>query len=142
MTQIHVVGGFYLQGHEDPNTLAAAFLMSKKNATFLHYWYRTYKEKYVRNWGWNAVIAPYKLAKTYPHLIHVEGYNFTTPNAGHKHQIFKENYKWDKNYGMHLYLRFYNLKNITSENTIRRLNTTIGSVCRHILFGNKDLCSN
>ena len=85
------------------------------------------------------MIATNKIAGRYPDLIHVEGYNFTRPNAGHVKQIFKQNYKWDKNYGMHLYLRWY--KNDTSIDTIRRLNTTIGSVSRHILFGNKELCS-
>ena len=127
------------QGHELAYTMGSQFVMSKKNATFLNYWYNSYKDDYKHSWAYNALWVPNNLAKKYPNLIHVEGYNFTRPNWKNVKQIFEQNYIWDTNYGMHLFVRWY--KNDVSFDIIRTLNTTIGSVCRHILFGNKELCS-
>ena len=118
--------------------MGSQFVMAKKNATFLNYWYTSYRDDYKKTWAYNALWVPNNLAKKYPDLIHVEGYNFTRPNWKNVKQIFKENYDWSTNYGMHLYVRWY--KNDTDVSIIRTLNTTIGSVCRHVLFGDKELC--
>lgn len=128
----------YTQGHERDVTMGSQLVMAKKNATFLNYWYNSYRDDYKNTWAWNALWVPDKLSKEHPSLIHVEGYNFTRPNWQHVDLIFKKNYDWSTNYGMHMYIRWY--KNETNNVIIRTLNTTIGSVCRHVLFGNKELC--
>ena len=130
---------YFFQGHELSFTMGSQFVMSKKNATFLHHWYNSYRNDYRRSWAYNALWVPSKVAQKYPHLIHVEGYNFTRPNWKNVKQIFEQNYNWSTNYGMHLFVRWY--KKDANIDIIRTLNTTIGSVCRHILFGNKELCS-
>lgn len=128
----------YTQGHERDVTMGSQLVMAKKNATFLNHWYKSYRDDYQKSWAWNALWVPDKLSKQYPNLIHVEGYNFTRPNWQHVDLIFKTNYDWSTNYGMHMYIRWY--KNETNNVIIRTLNTTIGAVCRHVLFGNKELC--
>lgn len=128
----------YTQGHERDVTMGSQLVMAKKNATFLNYWYNSYRDDYRNTWAWNALWVPDKLSKEHPSLIHVEGYNFTRPNWQQVGLIFNKNYDWSTNYGMHMYVRWY--KNETNNVIIRTLNTTIGSVCRHVLFGNKELC--
>ncbi|XP_060593020.1 uncharacterized protein LOC132747619 [Ruditapes philippinarum] len=128
----------YTQGHERDVTMGSQLVISKKNATFLNHWYNSYRDDYRKSWAWNALWVPDKLSKQYPNLIHVEGYNFTRPNWQQVNLIFNQNYDWSTNYGMHLYIRWY--KNETNNVIIRTLNTTIGAVCRHVLFGNKELC--
>ena len=98
-------------------------------------------------WNHNAIIVPSKLATKHPTLIHIEGYNFIRPKDktleidwSEKYKLFHQNYDWSDNYAIHPFIRFYKYKNETDELVIRHLNTTIGSVARHILFGNKELC--
>lgn len=115
--------------------------MAEKNATFLQHWYRGYLEDYRRvSWNYNALELPVKLVEKFPSLIHIEGYNFTRPSWRFRALIYSHNYNWSTNYAMHLFLRFYT--NFTDENTIRYLNTTIGAISRHVIFGNKNLCKN
>ena len=128
----------YTQGYAEERSLGSQVIMSKKNATFLQLWYDTYRYDYRPIWLHNALLLPANLAKKYPHLIHIEGFNFTRPNWPNRQQIFKGNYDWSTNYGMHLFERAY--KNETTTEIIRTLNSTIGAVCRHVLFGNKEMC--
>ena len=130
----------YTQGYEETDLLGSQLILSKKNATFLHRWYDSYKNDYKPSWEYNALNIPAILAKNHPRLIHVEGFNFTRPNWPNRQLIYKGNYDWSTNYGMHLFVRDY--KKETTEDIIRTLNTTIGAVCRHVLFGNKELCAN
>ena len=129
----------YTQGHELPHTLGSQLVMAKKNATFLTHWYLSYRDKYKYDWAYNALWVPWEIAVKFPHLIHVEGYNFTRPSWRHVNRIFYKSYDWSTNYGMHLFIRWYN--RTTDVNVIRTLRTTIGSVSRHVLFGNKELCT-
>ena len=114
--------------------------MAEKNATFLQHWYRGYLEDYRRSWNYNALALPAKLVEKFPSLIHIEGYNFTRPSWRFRDLIYSHNYNWSTNYAMHLFLRDYT--NFTDENIIRSLNTTIGAISRHVIFGNKELCNN
>ena len=128
----------FTMGHEISNAMGSQFVMAARNASFLYHWYLSYRDDYKKSWGYNALSVPHKVANKNPELIHVEGYNFTRPNWKNVNQIFKENYDWSTNYGMHMYVRWY--KNKTDVDIIRTLNTTIGSVSRHVLLGNKELC--
>ena len=113
--------------------------MAKKNATFLHRWYNSYSTDYKRdNWSYNALVVSAQLAEKYPDLIHIGKYHFSRPSWVDRHLIYSLNYNWTLNYGIHLYLRDY--KKYTDEVVIRNLNTTIGAISRHVLFGNKELC--
>jgi len=120
--------------------MGSQLVISKRNATFLRLWYESYRDDYRKIWAYNALWVPNTLAKKHPDLIHVEGFNFTRPNWKDYKLIFDGNYDWSTNYGMHLYSRWYNTA--IDVNIIRTLNTTLGSVSRHILFGNKELCVN
>lgn len=128
----------YTQGHELASTMGSQLVISKRNATFLRLWYESYRDDYRKIWAYNALWVPNTLAKQRPELIHVEGFNFTRPSWKNYRQIFDENYDWSTNYGMHMYARWY--KRPINLDIIRTLNTTIGAVSRHILFGNKELC--
>lgn len=118
--------------------MGSQVVISKKNATFLNLWYQSYRNDYKHIWAYNALWVPNRLANQHPELIHVEGFNFTRPNWQNTKQIFDENFNWATNYAMHMYARWY--KRPVNEEIIRSLNTTVGSVSRHILFGNKELC--
>ncbi|XP_045208772.2 uncharacterized protein LOC123560671 [Mercenaria mercenaria] len=128
----------YTQGHELPKTMGSQVVISKKNATFLRLWYLSYRDDYKKIWAYNALWVPNTLAKNYPELIHIEGFNFTRPNWQNVKLIYDANYNWATNYGMHMYARWY--KRPVNPDIIRTLNSTVGSVSRHILFGNKELC--
>lgn len=119
-------------------TLGSQLVMSEKNATFLRLWYESYNTNYRKTWAYNALWVPNGLAKRRPELIHVEGYNFTRPSWKNYKQISQGNYDWSTNYGMHMYARWY--KKPIDPTLIRSLNTTVGSVARHVLLGNKELC--
>ena len=121
------------------NLLSNSVMFAEKNASFLHLWHRQYETDYrASGWGHNSLGVPTKLAKNNPSLIHIAGYKFVKPNVIQRHLIFKQNFDWSDNYAIHLFVRYYKKK--TDEFVIRNLNTTIGSVSRHVLFGNKELC--
>ena len=125
-------------GHAMEERLGNQVVMANRNATFLKIYYDNYKQYNPSSWVENSLQVPYRLSKKYPNLIHVEGYNFTRPNWNQLPMIFEQNYDWSTNYAMHMYIRAY--KKEANIDIIRRLNTTVGSVCRHVLFGNKELC--
>ena len=138
-SKISCIGVFLLQGYELPDFLGPQFIMAKRNSRFLQHWYRGYERHYKKNsWNYNSMRLPALLADKYPDIIHTEGYRFVQPNARNRHLIFDENYNWSDNYAIHLYIRYY--KNFTDEYVIRNLNTTLGAVARHVLYGNKELC--
>lgn len=129
----------HTQGHELSFTMGSQLVMSERGSEFVKLWYQSYRDDYRKIWAYNALWVPNKLAKQHPELIHVEGYNFTRPSWQKHKLIFEGNYDWRWNYGMHMYARWY--KNPINVDIIRTLNTTIGSVSRHILLGNKELCT-
>ena len=119
-------------------TFGNQVIFGRKNATFLKLWHDSYKDYKKKNWGHNSLVKPFQIAKANPSLIHIEGFNFTRPHGGNMGLIFFKNYDWSTNYAMHLYIRYY--KKPINLKIIRTLNATMGSVARHIFFGNKDLC--
>ncbi|KAL3836288.1 hypothetical protein ACJMK2_021725 [Sinanodonta woodiana] len=134
----------YVQGYELPNQLGSQLIMAKRNATFLQLWYDSYKN-YSKEWLYNALEVPAMLASQHPELIHIDGYNFTRPSWQNMTWIFNRNYNWATNYAMHSYARMF-VKEYPNRKvdlmSIRYLNTTIGSISRHVLFGSKELCYN
>ncbi|XP_069131617.1 uncharacterized protein [Argopecten irradians] len=125
--------------HEFNYNLANGLIMSSRNASFVNRWYQEYKTYDGVVWGHHSTIVPYKLSQRYPHLIHIEKNNFVNPDYNNRDMIFKENFNWSNNYAIHLYIRKYKFEHNFTD--IRHLNTTIGSVARHVLYGHKELCS-
>ena len=113
--------------------------MSAPNAEFISHWLDGYKTYTQTQWAHHSTILPYKLSKKYPSLLHIEDKTFVKPNYTEVWKLFRANYNWTKNYGIHLYIRFY--KEQHNFGDIRRLNTTMGSVARYIIYDTKELCS-
>ena len=78
------------------------------------------------------------LSKQHPEAIHIHGYRFTTPNYINRNKIHNLNYDWSENYGLHFYARQYDGR--YDHVIMRHMNTTMGSIARYVLFGNKELC--
>ena len=129
--------------------MGSQFIMAQKGTPFLKLWHHTYEINYRKDWGYNALKVPFNIAQQLPDTIHVEGNKFTRPNGYQIDLIYDKNFNWSDNYAMHLYSRWYRMpisglanKLKFDEKHIGLLNTTLGSVARHILFGNKELCVN
>ncbi|KAJ8305826.1 hypothetical protein KUTeg_016371 [Tegillarca granosa] len=124
---------------ENPEVLGIGTMLSTPNATFLQIWLEHYITFDTNEWGWHSVILPYRLSKKYPSLIHVENATFYSP--GPLETLFFNNFNWEDKFAMHLSIRYYK-SSLFNEFDIRRLNTTLGAMARHILFDRKELCAN
>lgn len=124
--------------HEMDSNLANGVILSTPNATFISHWLNGYKTYYSGQWAYHSTILPFELSRKYPQLLHVENKTFIRPHYGQLPLIYQGNYNWSQNYGMHLYIRFH--KGIYTFSDVRRLNTTMGSVARHVLYETKELC--
>ena len=129
--------------------MGSQFIMARKGTPFLHLWLHSYEINYRTDWTYNALEVPFNIAKQLPDTIHVESNRFTRPNGFQADLIYENNFDWSDNYAMHLFSRWYrspismySSKFRFDENSIGLLNITLGSVARHILFGNKELCIN
>ena len=131
-------------GLESAYLMGSQFIMAQRGTPFLKLWRHTYEINYRKTWTYNALEVPYRIAQQLPDTIHVEGHRFTRPSQ--MYLIYDQNFNWSDNYAMHLFSRWYRLavahKFQFNEKTIGLLNITLGSVARHILFGNKELCVN
>lgn len=122
--------------------LGSAFILAENNSTFLQKWMDGYRYKYNKfDYTYNAMTYPQMLALRYSDLIHVESGTVSRPKdmIGFKlYSLRYEKYNWSKVYGVHLFTRLYN--RALNETTIRTMQTACGSILRHVLFGNKELC--
>ncbi|KAL4224959.1 hypothetical protein ACF0H5_015655 [Mactra antiquata] len=122
----------------------SAFIMSEINATFLHLWMNEYRIDYRPNSNiYNAMFATRKLAKKkeHKHLIHVEPFTISRPYGMSRYSIYnstKATYNWSHIYGIHTFIRIF--PRTSNETTIKTMNNTFGSICRHIFYGDKELC--
>lgn len=122
------------------NNLSNGLILATKNATFLQIWLNEYKHFKSNEWGYSSTLVPFKLSKKYPKLIHVEDKTFVRPNYLQLKLLFNKNFDWSKNFAIHLYKRYYKKRHNVQD--IRTLNTTIGSVSRYVIYGDKALCYN
>jgi hypothetical protein len=119
--------------------ISSAFIMAEKNATFLQKWLDSYKyEYYSKKYTYNAMFVPSILARKHKDLINIEFGKLSRQPSQTGRLIFNTNSKWKGIYGMHLFSRFSNLT--MNIDLVKYFNSTVGSICRHILFGNKELC--
>jgi hypothetical protein len=124
--------------HEEDTSLSNGLILSAPNATFISHWLAGYRTYTAAKWCYHSTNLPYKLSLKFPDLIHVENKTFVRPNWTQLKLLFEKNFNWSKNYAIHLYVRFY--KRFHTFMDVRRLNTTLGSVARYILYNNKELC--
>lgn len=124
--------------HAVDHNLSNGLILSAPNATFISHWLAGYRTYTKAQWAQHSTILPYKLSLKYPNLLHVENKTFVRPNYTQLKLLFRKNFNWSKNYAIHLYIRFY--KRMHTFMDVRRLNTTMGSVARYILYDNKELC--
>ena len=119
--------------------ISSAFIMAVKNATFLHKWLDGYKYDYkAESYLYNAMEYPLLIIEKFEKLIHVEYGKLSRPWSQIGFKIYNTNYKWVGIYGIHLFSRSYK-KPMTTER-VKYFNSTVGSICRHVLFGDKELC--
>lgn len=123
--------------------LGSSYIMAERNSTFMQKWLDGYKYHYRNDsYSYSAMRYPYMLATNFTDLIHVENETISRPYSLHGVAIFKHGlrpFDWSKLYGVHLYSR--KNEEAVNEMVIRDLNTTFGAIARHIIFGNKELCS-
>lgn len=134
----------FVLSNQSSGTFGSAFIMSERNAKFLQLWYGEYKRDYQpERYIYNAMISTKMLAQneTNKQLIHVEYGTISRPVGMLYYSIFQNKNaaaNWGNIYGIHSYIRIF--KENVNETTIRNMNHTFGSVCRHIFYGNKELC--
>ncbi|KAL4225044.1 hypothetical protein ACF0H5_015738 [Mactra antiquata] len=134
----------FVLSSQNYGVFGSAFIMSEINATFLHLWMNEYRRDYRPDLNiYNAMFATKKVAKKkqYKHLIHVEPFTISRPYDMPRYSIYNSTmatYNWSYIYGIHTYIRIFN--ETVNETTIKTMNSTFGSICRHIFYGDKELC--
>lgn len=124
---------------QSSNVTSSAFISSEKNSTFVNEWLNGYKKHYLSyHYTYNAMTFPFRLAKRIPQHINVLKGTMSRPWNQTGTIVYKTNYKWDSIYGIHLFDRTFKSK--MDEEEVKIFNSTVGSIVRHILFGNKELC--
>jgi hypothetical protein len=87
------------------------------------------------------MVYPKKIASKHRDLIHIEYGTISRPIdmiGGKIYHSEYATYDWSHIYGIHLYSRIF--KKPFNEYSIRNMNSTVGSISRHAVFGNKELC--
>ncbi|XP_033727428.1 uncharacterized protein LOC117316770 isoform X1 [Pecten maximus] len=115
-------------------------IIAERDPVFIRHWINLFHKQYYydpKKYFEFSLFLPTRIAKAHPSWIHVENMTFCTPPGNKVNQIFNENFDWKQNYAMHLYIRYY--KQNDDVTSVRRLNTTIGSLARLILYDTKTL---
>ena len=117
-----------------------SFIMAKKNATFLILWMDGYRKDYKNDsYVYNSMWYNNDLAKNRTDLIHVEEGTLCAPAVLIGKPINSTMvYDWSSLYGFHLYARTIHFP--WDVDWIKNFNTTMGSMVRHVVYGNKELC--
>lgn len=121
--------------------MSSAFIMSEPNATFLQKWLEGYKNEYkVENYVYNAMVYPKLLSSEFKDLIHVDFGKLSRPWGQIGLQIYYTNCNWKGIFGIHLFSRIFAPRSYMDMETVKHFNSTVGSICRHVLYGDKELC--
>jgi hypothetical protein len=131
-----------VMSNQSSGLMGSAFVMAEKNAKFLQLWLDGYRFHYQRSkYTYNAMVYPAKIARKNRDLIHIEYGTISKPInmiGGKIYHSEYATYDWSHIYGIHLYSRIF--KKPFNEYSIRNMNSTVGSISRHVVFGNKELC--
>lgn len=129
----------YTMSAQSSGFISSAFISSERNSTFVYRWFQGYLKKYVStSYTFNAMTYPRFLSNNFPDEIHVLKGNLSRPWYQIGRVVYITNYDWRSIYGIHLFTRGFNRP--MNEKILKTFNSTIGSICRHILYGNKELC--
>jgi hypothetical protein len=128
--------------NQSSGRLGCAFIMAERNSTFLQRWLDGYRYHYrPEKYAYYSMVYPHILAKNHTDLIHIEYTTISRPQKMNYEKIYHKSYasyNWSYIYGIHLYIRMY--KEPFDETSIRTMNFTLGSISRHVVCGNKELC--
>jgi hypothetical protein len=133
-------------GRETLYHINSGVIVARRGAPFLSLWldaYHSYKGR-AEPWGELATGVPHKLAVTYPHLIHVEETSINRPNwkESEVRQLYLGHYDWTGNYAVHVWQ--HDLPPAAPPERpgdVDGLDSTLGEICRLILYGSMDLRS-
>lgn len=128
--------------HPESKAISPAIVMAERNVTFLQdmlQWFKIHydSEKYT----YSPMTDPQFFSNPLPGNVHVEKGTLSRPRGQEGNVIFTTNTNWSNIYGMHLNSKTYPITELIETSNIRYLNTTVGALCRHILFGNKEICA-
>lgn len=132
-----------LARHAENSTISPGFIMAERNASFLQEWLHWYKFYYVNDsFTYNSMTYPQLLSLRIPEDVYVADGMMSRPNGQVGDVIYMTNTDWSGIFGMQLHSKLYIGKvGLIDESNVRIYNTTVGALCRHILFGNKELCA-
>ncbi|KAK7500648.1 hypothetical protein BaRGS_00008223, partial [Batillaria attramentaria] len=134
----------FVMGHENNQNLANSLLLSAPDAKFIDVWYRSYKSYDPRQWGIHSTFLPLALSRVFRDMIHVAGYAFVKPDLSWIHEVWEGKYNWANNHAVHLYVRSMvesqRVRTAYTLDELKRKNSSLGEITRHIMFGAKDMC--
>ena len=129
-------------GLEDHIKVCSGVIICAKEHRFLYVWLDTYYddyEQYKDIWAFHAGNVPSVLVKRYPHLVHVEPYNFHVPNykpEGLEYIWGNKTFAWKEHYAVHTWIR-KSLLPLPTEISILTMNSTYGEMARQVFYGTK-----
>lgn len=122
-------------GLEKRPKLISAIIIAEKQSKFLKLWYEYYEMFYRGEiWDYNSAVVPATLSRSYPHLIHVEKWRFTTPDWTDQEELLKNNIDWRSLALLHL-MGHRTDQSVFTPESILRLPGIIGSVMRNAYYG-------
>ena len=109
------------------------------NGQFINMYLEAYKSFDDTCWMCNSVKNANKLARVFPHLIHVENTTFNRPGFKEGDAMYGDKYyNYTANYCIHMYGE-YKYVIPSNEEELRGYNCTLGRVMRHVLYGSPQL---
>lgn len=134
-------------GLEQPTQVCGSAIICSKSSFFLLLWINSYLDDYrINEWAYNSGKVPFKLAKRYPHLVHLEEYRINRPNFNELDQIWgPSKFEWTENYLLHIWYRLWKTLSPYYDgiepdpHTIKIMNNSFGEIARNIYYGSSDL---
>lgn len=114
-----------------------AIILAKRGSKFVREWYEGYRTYNNKEFYKNSLHVPRDMWHKNPKSIHMESDRLYRPNWFESDLLFKRNdYPWRDNYAIHVWTNQNPLPKGFSD--INRLNTTLGQIFRHVLYGSTD----
>ncbi|XP_046568272.1 uncharacterized protein LOC124276676 [Haliotis rubra] len=114
-----------------------AIILAKRGSKFVREWYEGYRTYNNKEFYKNSLHVPRDMWHKNPKSIHMESDRLYRPNWFESDLLFKKNdYPWRDNYAIHVWTNHNPLPKGFSD--INRLNTTLGQIFRHVLYGSTD----
>jgi len=135
----------FVIGREGHQALCNGILLAARGAPFLRLLLEQYHSYLgpTEYWAVKSVLNADKLARLYPHLVHVEETTLDRPNWEEMDQIYDGKYNWTSNYAVHLWIRLWpQEKRPNGVEDILTKNTTLGEIARLAMFGEHEIRDN